>query len=109
MIVPKFRTGFFQKIGFYNINLDKNKPTILFHAVSVGEVNAIENLVKTAADNKLADYNIVLSTVTKTGHDVAVKKLKDFTSDIIYFPYDFRFSINSLLTVSYLTIGPAIS
>ena len=76
MIVPKFRTGFFQKIGFYNINLDKNKPTILFHAVSVGEVNAIENLVKTAADNKLADYNIVLSTVTKTGHDVAVKKLK---------------------------------
>ena len=97
IIVPKFRTGFFQKIGFYNINLDKNKPTILFHAVSVGEVNAIENLVKITADNKLADYNIVLSTVTKTGHDVAVKKLKDFTSDIIYFPYDFRVSILSLL------------
>ena len=45
IIQPKFRAGFWQKIGFYHKN-NSNKKTILVHAVSVGEVNAVENLVK---------------------------------------------------------------
>lgn len=95
IIQPKFRAGFFEKIGFYKLNLQQ-KPTIWFHAVSVGEVNAIESLVK-QTKKELPNHNIVLSTVTRTGQEVANKKLKDFTNEIIYFPYDFIFSILSAI------------
>lgn len=93
IIKPKFRAGFFQKIGFYPKN-NSNKKTIFFHAVSVGEVNAVEQLIKKIKIT-FPDYNLILSTTTKTGNEVANKKLKDFVSQIIYFPYDLIFSINS--------------
>ncbi len=95
IIQPKFRAGFWQKIGFYNKN-DSNKKTILIHAVSVGEVNAVENLVKRIR-KEYPDNYIVLSTTTKTGQEVANNKLSNFTDEIIYFPYDFFFSVISCL------------
>jgi 3-deoxy-D-manno-octulosonic-acid transferase len=91
LIQPKFRAGFWEKIGFYSVNLPK-RPTIWVHAVSVGEVNAIESLVK-ALRKEYPTKNIVLSTVTKTGQEVANKKLKDHTDAICYFPYDFWLSV----------------
>ena len=95
--VPKFRAGFFTKLGFYkNFNLDKNKQTIFFHAVSVGEVNAIEALVKKTRE-AFPDANIVLSTTTKTGQEIAHKKLEKTVNAITYFPFDFFFSVNSFL------------
>lgn len=94
--VPKFRAGFFQKLGLYKKFDAKGKETIAFHAVSVGEVNAIENLVKKVRQ-KMPENNIVLTTVTKTGHDVAKKKLSNCTDAIVYFPYDFSFSVLSFL------------
>jgi len=95
LIQPKFRAGFWQKIGFYAKNTS-GKKTILVHAVSVGEVNAVENLVKRMREEFPEDY-IVLSTVTKTGQEVARNKLSSFTNEIIYFPYDFFFSVISCL------------
>ena len=68
IIQPKFRAGFFQKMGFYSEN-KSGKKTVLVHAVSVGEVNAVENLVKRMRKEFPDDY-IVLSTVTKTGQEV---------------------------------------
>ena len=68
-IVPKFRAGFWTKMGFYkNLNIDKEKETLFFHAVSVGEVNAIEALLKKTRET-FPDKNIVLSTTTKTGNE----------------------------------------
>lgn len=96
-LVPKFRTGLFTKLGFYpDFNLDRNKKTIFFHAVSVGEVNAVEALVKKTREN-FPDANIVLSTTTKTGQEIAHKKLEKTVNAITYFPFDFFFSINSFL------------
>ena len=95
--VPKFRAGFFTKLGFFkNLNIDKNKQTIFFHAVSVGEVNAIEALVKKTRE-AFPDCNIVLSTTTKTGQEIAHKKLEKTVNAITYFPFDFFFSVNSFL------------
>ncbi len=98
LIQPKFRAGFVQKIGFYDFdkNLSQNKKTIVFHAVSVGEVNAVEALVKKARE-EFKDYNIILTTVTKTGNEVAKKKLTNYVDEIAYFPYDFCFSVRSFL------------
>ena len=95
LIQPKFRAGFWQKIGFYSKNVS-GKRTTLVHAVSVGEVNAVENLVKRMRKEYPDDY-IVLSTVTKTGQEVANNKLSNYTDEIIYFPYDFFFSVISCL------------
>ncbi len=88
---PKLRAGFWEKIGFYSINLPK-RSTIWVHAVSVGEVNAVESLVKNLR-KKYHSKNIVLSTVTRTGQEVAHKKLGEHTDKIIYFPYDFWLSV----------------
>ena len=97
IIQPKFRAGFWQKIGFYNSDLKKSdKKTIVFHAVSVGEVNAVETLIKKARE-EFRDYNIVLTTVTATGHEVALKKLSNYVDEITYFPYDFCFSVRAFL------------
>lgn len=95
LIQPKFRAGFFKKLGIYNIKLE-NRHTIFFHAVSVGEVNALENLIKKTRES-FPDSNIVLSTTTKTGQEIANKKLKSIVNAITYFPFDFFFSVLSFL------------
>lgn len=95
-VVPKFRAGIFTKLGFYDIKLDHNKQTIFFHAVSVGEVNAVEQLIKSTRQ-AFPEANIVLSTTTKTGQEIAHKKLKKTVDAITYFPFDFFFSVNAFL------------
>ena len=96
-LVPKFRAGFWKKLGLYgDLNLDKTKETIFFHAVSVGEVNAIETLVKKTRE-AFPNANLVLSTTTKTGQEIAKKKLSNTVNAITYFPFDFFFSVNSFL------------
>lgn len=95
LIKPKFRAGFFEKLGLYKFKTN-NKYTIAFHAVSVGEVNAVENLVKRTRQ-EFPEANIVLTTTTRTGQEIANKKLKNVVDIVTYFPYDFAFSVNSFL------------
>ena len=92
-IQPKFRAGFFQKLGFYKNNLNGEKTTV-FHAVSVGETNAIADTVKVYRQ-KYPDRKIVVTNTTKTGHDIACKIFKDVVDEITYFPFDFDFAVNS--------------
>ncbi len=95
VIQPKFRAGFRNKIGFYKFD-NKNRKTTVFHAVSVGEVNAIKELVKQYR-LKHPDENIVVTTTTKTGQEIANKTLSQYTDKITYYPYDFFFSVLSFL------------
>ncbi len=95
VIKPKLRAGFWQKIGFYGAK-NKQKQSIWFHAVSVGEINAIEAFIKKSRDN-FPEYNIAVTTTTKTGQEVAKKKLKGIADIITYFPYDFNFSVQSAI------------
>ena len=97
ILVPKFRAGFFQKLGFYkNISKSNGKKNIVVHAVSVGEVLAVEKFVKLLAAQYPND-NIILTTVTKTGNAVADQKLADTVAEIIYFPFDLFFSVKSFI------------
>ncbi|MDD3237566.1 MAG: 3-deoxy-D-manno-octulosonic acid transferase [Candidatus Gastranaerophilales bacterium] len=98
-VQPKFRAGFLKKLGAYSLygiseEKQKNENSIVFHAVSVGEVNAIETLVKKYRVVH-PDSTIILTTTTKTGQEVAHKKLEKIVDKITYFPYDFSFSVNS--------------
>lgn len=93
IFVPKFRAGFFQKLGFYKKSSHFDRSTV-FHAVSVGETNAIIDTVKTYK-KKYPERKIVITNTTQTGHDIAVKVFKDIADEITFFPFDFCFSVNS--------------
>lgn len=87
--------GWKQKFG--NIDFPfKDDKVLMLHACSVGEVIAIENLVK-EIHAKFPQYKLLLTTSTKTGQDIANKKLKDYTDFIAYFPYDVPFAVNKFL------------
>lgn len=93
IIQPKFRAGFKEKIGFYTYDKKGNK-TVIFHAVSVGEVNAIKELVKEYKIKNPSDV-IIITTTTATGQEIAKKSLIQYADKITYFPYDFFFSVLS--------------
>ena len=95
IIQPKFRAGFWEKIGLYNFEKKGTKTTV-FHAVSVGETNAIKELVK-AYREKHPEETIVVTTTTRTGQEIAQKSFKDIVDKVTYYPYDFFFSILSFL------------
>ena len=95
LLKPKFRAGFWQKIGFYP-RIDTTKPVVWFHAVSVGEVNAIETLIKKFKENNPSHF-IVVTTVTRTGQQVANSRLSKTADRILYFPFDLFFSVKSAI------------
>ena len=74
----------------------KKDNVIMFHGVSVGEVIALENLIKTAKA-EFKNSKIVMTTGTYTGQEIAKKKLGDFTDLVTYFPADFPCVINKFL------------
>ncbi len=61
-------------------------PAIWFHAVSVGEVMAVMDLIKQTR-RLIPDVRLVLSTVTPTGHALAQSRLGDICL-VIYAPLD---------------------
>lgn len=99
---PKLVYGFKEKCGFYKplASCGKghcdNSKTIVFYGVSVGEVIAIENLIKKTREN-FPEIDIILLTGTKTGQEIAHKKLGETCDFITYFPFDFPFCINNML------------
>ena len=71
-----------------NVKFDKNNTkVIMFHGVSVGEINAIEKLIKKTRET-FPDIKIVVTTGTNTGQEIAHKKLDDVVDLITYFPFD---------------------
>ena len=94
---PKFRAGFWQKLCCYK-KLPKSPEAkhIVIHAVSVGEVIAVEKFIKVLRDNFPTD-KIILTTVTKTGNTVANQKLSNIVDEIIYFPFDLFFAVKSFV------------
>ena len=78
--------AFIQKCGYIG-NFEPNERVIMFHGVSVGEINAIEKLVKETR-KAFADSKIVVTTGTNTGQEIAHKKLGETADLITYFPFD---------------------
>jgi len=85
----KWHKGFFSRFGIQSqeekdaLSHEKN---IWIHAVSVGEVLAISDLIE-QLHKVHPDYQIICSTVTKTGFEVASQQYKDLCK-VIYAPID---------------------
>ena len=94
----KARAGFWNKLGFLSTATKltlrpehDRRRRLWFHAVSVGEFNAIKPLI---GDLNEA-YHITISTTTRTGQELARRTFP--TLPVVYFPYDLQPSIHSLL------------
>ncbi|MCX4274513.1 MAG: 3-deoxy-D-manno-octulosonic acid transferase [Candidatus Gastranaerophilales bacterium] len=91
LLCRKSTDGFFEKSGFFKNqeNLIKNPDDklIMFHGVSVGEVIALENLIKLAKET-FKNHKILITTGTKTGQDIAKKKYAGIADFITFFPFD---------------------
>ena len=82
----KFLPGWKEKLGKFEAP-DLGNKVIMYHGVSVGEVIALENLIKKTKET-FPDYKIVVTTGTKTGQDIAHKKYDEIADFITYFPFD---------------------
>ena len=72
------------------------KKVVMFHGVSVGEINAIEKLIKKTRET-FPDIKIVVTTGTNTGQEIAHKKLDNAADLITYFPFDTPSCVNRFL------------
>jgi 3-deoxy-D-manno-octulosonic-acid transferase len=83
----KYRAGLSERLGFLprRILSDDTRPVIWVHAVSVGEVLAIQGLVA-GLRSALPDRRIVISTTTHTGQKLARERFGG--TDVFYFPLD---------------------
>lgn len=66
---------------------------VWIQAVSVGELLAIEGLVRQLCEQP--GIEVVLSTTTSTGFELAKQKYKDVVIEVVSFPLDFWFTIRA--------------
>lgn len=86
-------------------------PVVWFHAVSVGEVNLLTGLVA-AFRAAHPDHQVVVSTSTDTGYDLAKVRFADLP--VFFCPLDFSWAVNrtfqtlrpSLLVTAELELWP---
>lgn len=91
----KFLPGWKEKLGKFEApNL--GDKVIMYHGVSVGEVIALENLIKKTKET-FPDYKIVVTTGTKTGQEIAHKKYEGIADFITYFPFDITICVEIFL------------
>jgi 3-deoxy-D-manno-octulosonic-acid transferase len=93
----KYREGLGERLGKVPSRLQtQSAPAIWVHAVSVGEVLAVSELVSQLRQ-RFPSYRVVVSTTTATGQELATKHFGE--DSVFYFPLDFAFAIRPYLSV----------
>lgn len=95
LINAKLGYGFKAKLGF-GLGKPFTKKSIVFYGVSVGEILALQNLIK-KTKQEFPNHNIIVTTGTKTGQETAKQKLGGIADYITYFPFDFPLCINNFI------------
>ena len=88
----KARIDFAARLGGCEPLPKPRRPRLLFHAVSVGEVNAIRSLVAQLE----SEFEIVIATTTDTGLARA-KSLFGATHPVVRYPLDFSWAVRRFL------------
>ncbi len=92
----KYRDGLAAKLLGRVPKLPQSPRRIWFHAVSVGEVNLLAGLIQSIREaDGLADTDIVISTTTQTGFQLATRKYADHT--VFYCPLDFSWAVKNAM------------
>lgn len=107
----KNRRGWSQKLTGRVPRRRSDAPCFWVHAVSVGEVILLDSLI-TEIRERMPGYEIVVSTTTESGYDLACKRYSDLT--VFFCPADFSWAIRralkrirpSMLLLSELELWP---
>jgi 3-deoxy-D-manno-octulosonic-acid transferase len=82
----KYRHGLSERFGAVPQRLRiERKPSIWIHAVSVGEVLAVSELVRQLR-SEFPEHRVVVSTTTDTGQKLAASRFG--AENVFYFPFD---------------------
>ena len=84
------KSGIIPEEGFNGNNV------IMLHGVSVGETNALENLIKQTRQ-EFPNSKLIYTTGTYTGQELAKNKFSEIVDLITYFPADFPCVIKKFL------------
>lgn len=90
----KYRRGWREKLTGQITRQFPDKTCLWFHAVSVGEVLQLPNVIEDTA-SKFPDAELFISVTTETGYDVARSKFPQHT--VAYFPLDFTWAVSRAL------------
>src|SRR6202451_347198 len=92
----KYRAGLGERLGRIprRLSAQPTRPTIWIHAVSVGEVLAVNGLVLDLT-KQFSRHRVVISTTTDTGQKLA--RTRFGAENVFYFPLDFAFAIRPYL------------
>lgn len=92
----KYKQGWKQKFwGQLPQRTDFSSPLIWLHAVSVGEVLQLRQVIAKLKESCPNGLQILVTTTTDTGHAVATEKLTD--CQVAYFPLDFSWAVKNAL------------
>ena len=92
----KWREGLGERLGKVPARLKaQSTRAIWVHAVSVGEVLAMSELVRKLRE-RFPDYRVLISTTTATGQKLAREHFGD--GSVFYFPLDLAFAIRPYLS-----------
>lgn len=80
-----------ERLGFKLLEEKMQENSLWIHAVSVGEVLSLQNLIKQIKERH-PDWVIHFSTLTSTGMNVAKEKLR-YADNIFFIPLDFKYVV----------------
>ena len=87
----KYRRGLGERFGRVPKRIRQDTShSIWVHAVSVGEVLAVSELVRQLR-SEYRDHRVVISTTTDTGQKLAASRFG--AESVFYFPFDFEFCV----------------
>ena len=89
----KYRQGWSAKFWGAVPRRTSPRSCVWLHAVSVGEVQLLAPVLKQL--DQRGDFDLVISTTTKTGYETASKRYAEQT--VIYCPLDFSWAVNRAL------------
>src|SRR3954466_6597822 len=92
----KYISGFRERLGFVKTNTNHKAPVIWLHCVSVGETQAARPLVAELKKD-FPSHSLVVSTITRTGQQLAQDVFKEQAAEVFYFPFDWRWSARTAL------------
>lgn len=90
----KYIAGLKQRLGA--VPSIKGGPVIWLHCVSVGETQAARPLAK-RLKQQFPHHALVVSTITLTGQTLAREVFRNEAESVIYFPFDWRWSVRRAL------------
>ena len=91
----KWRTDWRGRFGHTHVR-PEDRPTLLIHAVSVGEVNATPLLVKQLEQRYGDKLRLIISTTTDTGYQRAVERYAP-QHEVVRYPLDFTRCVRRFL------------